>query len=37
MLSETVRVPLFASAVVREIDKITASTQVIGLHMDDEG
>jgi hypothetical protein len=36
-LSETVRVPLFAWAVVREIDKKTASTQVTGLHIDDEG
>jgi len=36
-LSETTRVPVFAWAVVREIDKKTASTQVTGLHMDDEG
>jgi hypothetical protein len=36
-LSETVRVPLFAWALVREIDKKTAYTQVTGLHMDDEG
>jgi hypothetical protein len=36
-LSETVRVPLFAWAVVREIDKQTAYTQVTGLHMNDEG
>ena len=36
-LSETVRVPLFAWALVREIDKKTAQTQVTGLHMDDEG
>jgi len=34
---ETVRVPLFAWAVVREIDKKTASTQVTGLFIDDEG
>ena len=33
----TTRVPVFAWAVVREIDKKTASTQVTGLHMDDEG
>jgi hypothetical protein len=36
-LSETVYVPLFAWAIVREIDKKTAHTQVTGLHMDDEG
>jgi hypothetical protein len=36
-LSETVRVPLFAWALVREIEKKTAQTQVTGLHMDDEG
>ena len=36
-LSETTRVPVFAWAVVREIDKKTAYTQVTGLHMDDEG
>jgi hypothetical protein len=36
-LSETVRVPLFAWAIVREIDKKTAYTQVTGLHIDDEG
>ena len=36
-LSETTRVPLFAWAVVREIDKKTAYTQVTGLHIDDEG
>ena len=36
-LSETVRVPLFAWALVREIDKKTAYTQVTGLHIDDEG
>jgi hypothetical protein len=36
-LSETVRVPLFAWALVREIDKKTVSTQVTGLHIDDEG
>ena len=36
-LSESVRVPLFAWAIVREIDKKTAHTQVTGLHMDDEG
>src|SRR5438093_12058619 len=36
-LSETTRVPLFARAIVREIDKKTAHTQVTGLHMDDEG
>ena len=36
-LSETTRVPVFAWAVVREIAKKTASTQVTGLHMDDEG
>jgi hypothetical protein len=36
-LSETVRVPLFAWAIVREIDKKTAHTQVTGLHIDDEG
>jgi hypothetical protein len=36
-LSETVRVLLFAWAVVREIDKKTAHTQVTGLHIDDEG
>jgi hypothetical protein len=34
---ETTRVPLFAWAVVREIDKKTASTQVTGLFIDDEG
>ena len=34
---ETVRTPLFAWALVREIDKKTAHTQVTGLHMDDEG
>ena len=34
---ETTRVPLFAWAIVRELDKKTASTQVTGLHMDDEG
>jgi hypothetical protein len=36
-LSETVRVQLFAWALVREIAKKTAQTQVTGLHMDDEG
>ena len=36
-LSETVRAPLFAWALVREIEKKTAHTQVTGLHMDDEG
>ena len=36
-LSETVREPLFAWAIVREIDKKTASTQVTGLHIDDQG
>ena len=36
-LSETVRVPLFAWAVVREIDKKTAYTQVTGLYIDDQG
>jgi hypothetical protein len=36
-LSETVRVPLFAWALVREIAKKTAHTQVTGMHMDDEG
>jgi len=36
-LSETVRTPLFAWALVREIAKKTAHTQVTGLHMDDEG
>ena len=36
-LSETTRVPLFAWAVVQEINKKTASTQVTGLHMNDEG
>jgi hypothetical protein len=36
-LSETVRVPLFAWALVRAIEKKTAHTQVTGLHMDDEG
>ena len=36
-LSETVRAPLFAWALVREIAKKTAHTQVTGLHMDDEG
>jgi hypothetical protein len=36
-LSETTRVPLFAWAVVREIDKKTASTQVTGLFINDEG
>jgi hypothetical protein len=36
-LSETTRVPVFAWAVVREIDNKTASTQVTGLHIDDEG
>src|SRR4029450_1337782 len=30
-------VPLFAWALVREIDKKTAHTQVTGLHIDDEG
>ena len=35
-LSETVRVPLFAWALVREIEKKTAQRQVTGLHMDDE-
>jgi len=34
---ETTRVPLFAWAVVREIDKKTASTQITGLFIDDEG
>src|SRR6266700_8300847 len=34
---ETVRVPLFAWAVVREIDKKTAYTQVTGLYIDDQG
>jgi len=37
MPPETTRVPLFAWAVVREIDKKTASTQVTGLLIDDEG
>ena len=36
-LSETTRVPLFAWAVVQEIDKKTAHTQATGLHIDDEG
>jgi hypothetical protein len=36
-LSETTRVPLFAWAVVREIENKTASTQVTGLFTDDEG
>ena len=36
-LSETTRVPLFAWAVVREMDKKTAYTQVTGLHINDEG
>jgi len=36
-LSETVREPLFAWAIVSEIDKKTASTQVTGLHIDDQG
>ena len=36
-LSETTRVPLFAWAVVQEINKKTASTQVTGLHIDDQG
>jgi hypothetical protein len=36
-LSETTRVPLFAWALVREVDKKTASTQITGLHIDDEG
>lgn len=34
---ETTCVPLFAWAVVREVDKKTASTQVTGLFIDDEG
>ena len=34
---ETVRVSLFAWAVVREVAKKTASTQVTGLFIDDEG
>jgi hypothetical protein len=33
----TTRVPLFAWAIVREIDGKRASTQVTGLFMDDEG
>jgi hypothetical protein len=36
-LSETVRTPLFAWALVRVIAKKTAHTQVTGLPMDDEG
>jgi hypothetical protein len=36
-LSETTRVPLFAWAVVQEINKKTAYMQVTGLHIDDEG
>jgi hypothetical protein len=36
-LPETVRVSLFAWALVREIEKKTAHTQVTGLHIDDEG
>ena len=36
-LSETTRVPLFAWAVVQEINNKTAYTQVTGLHIDDEG
>jgi hypothetical protein len=34
---ETARMPLFAWAVVREIDGKTAHTQVTGLFIDDEG
>jgi hypothetical protein len=34
---ETLRVPLFAWAVVREIDGKKAYTQVTGLFIDDEG
>jgi len=37
LLAETVRVPLFTWALVREIERKTAHTQVTGLHMDDEG
>lgn len=33
----TTSVPLFAWAVVREVEKKTASTQVTGLFIDDEG
>jgi len=36
-LPDTTRAPLFAWAVVREIDKKMASTQVTGLFIDDEG
>ena len=36
-LPDTTRAPLFAWAVVREIDGKTAYTQVTGLFMDDEG
>jgi hypothetical protein len=36
-LPDTTRAPLFAWAVVREIDKKTASTQVTGLFINDEG
>ena len=36
-LSETVRVPLFVWAIVQEINKKTAYTQVTGLHIDDQG
>ena len=36
-LAETTRVPLFAWAIVREIDKKTAHKQVTGLHIDDQG
>jgi len=36
-LAETVRAPLFAWAIVREIERKIAHTQVTGLHMDDEG
>jgi hypothetical protein len=34
---ETTRVPLFAWAIVRELDKKTASTQVTGVFINDEG
>jgi hypothetical protein len=36
-LSETIRAPLFAWAVVREIEKKMAYTKVTGLFIDDEG
>ena len=36
-LPETTRAPLFAWAIVREVNKKTASTQVTGLFIDDEG